>query len=602
MAAPAIRQTSSVVNYSGNPLTMTLPSVTAGSTLIAVTFQYAAATRTYTTTDDSGNRWFQAVLNGSTRTYQIDVAYNAVGSASTVTFSNTISSTGTTRYCVVVELEPCRLVGVTKFDNTDGDNTHYCAPSGEISTLQGDVRLFALTGCTADSGCTLTGSWVSQALLYSTAGSRLITLDSSTAFAGERGEWTGTNNRNSYPVMIALSAESNAPTKTIRLPDGEHASGGARPTIYYGPMQSYTCAQTNRTLNSASYKVSTYFVAPTSDTLASAWVYTNAVWGTVAGIGTLSLQAADADGVPTGSVLESKTFTPAAASWIATTGWTYALTAGSAYCLSVSNNDAAPATNYFSTAHGDNAIGSILTTGRWADGAVFTSRYYNGSTWAGAMAGSSGIFAQVAGGMYIGWPYGVAAGSNDTASDIYGPRGCVYAITMPGHAGLEYRIVGVRAGVAANGSPGDLRIRLYPYVARPVLGNGNVPQAGGIPCLNGSVWSPGTGAQSGAASERDLAVPVWVRGGSLVYVELTSPNSISNANCLNPTRIVGIPTSAVSMEDQLAILGVAGYKATYYAIGAATDMIGTSPTYWPHCSLLIDNMRTVRARSRQTWQ
>lgn len=604
MAAPAILQ-KSAVTYGSTNATVTLPSITAGSTLVGFTFQYGSAARNYTWSDDSGNRWHEGAKNaGGSRVTQIDVAYNVAGSASTVTFTHTASASAS-RYFVVYELEPCRLVAVQKFDNTDGDNTHYCAPSGEINTFQPDIRLFAVTGCTAESGCSTTGSWVEEDTLYSTQGGKVLTLASSSPFSGERCQWTGSNNRYSYNVLAAFSSESNALTKAIRLPDGQHASGGARPTLYYGPARALYAASTTRNLNNATYKLMTSFVAPVSEAIATLWVYLATYTGTVTNIGKVELQAADENGLPTGSVLESSTFTPSgtAPTYVEiTTGWTTVLTAGSMYCLSLTNTDAAPATNYYSSGHAADSVGSLTSIGSSADGGLMACRWYNGS-WSGASTPSSAMVLRMANGSYVGWPGFASTNGYNTASDIYGTRGYVVSLTMPGHAAVEYRITGVRVVLDNVGSPaGPMDIRVYPYTARPIIASGNLPAGGGIPCMKGSAWS--SGLTTAGATELDLVVPVWVRGGSIVNIELMSPLSQTAANCYNVGRTWGISTSLIPANVQLAMAGVKNVTAAYYpSLGSPTDDGASSdPPRYPTMAVLIDNMRTARTRSRQTWR
>lgn len=368
-------------------------------------------------------------------------------------------------------------------------------------------------------------------------------------------------------------------------------NGLSPPATYLGPGLGSVFSSTTRNLNSATNAVVNTFHVPRAMTLSEVWVWVNGVTGTVTNIGTIELTAAAADGTPTGSVLESKSFTPAASSWIQTTGWTTALTAGSDYCLSVVNDDAAPASNWFSTHHqASTTPGSFLDVGRHADGGSWTARFYSGS-WTSIFNRAGNMIAKMSDGSHLGGPF--HGGGADTASDLYGSsRALVVGTPIPGPASLQYRVVAVRVGVTDAGTPaGSLGIRVYPGTPK-ALTPSNAPLLGGFTTLRGSATTNG---YSASMCEEWLQVPLWVSGGSVVQVEFTGVNNANAANSHNLLRTWLLP-SGIPRADLCAMMGIAGQTAVY-CNGSSTTDVGADYLYC--VSLVLDSVRLTPSRSRR---
>lgn len=223
----------------------------------------------------------------------------------------------------------------------------------------------------------------------------------------------------------------------------------------------------NFVLSAAARREAYSFIVPRSGlSLDSVRFFCGTKNGTVvAGDAQCQLVADGTAGLPTGSVLETKTAdsAPAASTWNQWSGWTTALTAGARYWFVMANLNGTPATNNFGWNH---AAGSTVQGGCWGFQGGSLGWGWNkqessdsGSTWGASNPDGSIMRIKYSDGSYDGTGL-QTIGVITAANCVYDKRevGCVF--TVP--AGFNAYINQVAMIVWKNGTPaGSLRFRIY---------------------------------------------------------------------------------------------------------------------------------------------
>lgn len=203
MATPTHVQSTGWVEDVSDVVTLTLNSVVAGNTLVALVSQYSGTARTYTVVSSNGGDFTKRQDNNPGRVVQIWSLENVASGTHTITIT---SSAGATFEGLAVEIGS---ISTTPFDvanqndNTAGTTSHFCAPAGEIDTAAAVycICVGALSGTT--SGFTKGADWTTLG-----AGPTDRTIAqyriSAGALTDERGPWSSAAGRASTCAIASF--------------------------------------------------------------------------------------------------------------------------------------------------------------------------------------------------------------------------------------------------------------------------------------------------------------------------------------------------------------------------------------------------------------
>lgn len=190
---PAFVQTSSIVSSSGvSAVEITLTGVGAAASLFALILRAGSGSRTYTTTDDKGNTWHEAVTDVSSgRQHEIEYSDNVAGGDTiiTVTQSGGGSLGFNALVCEFSGLDSAGSLDVTSsFVESANSDNHFCGAVGEIDTAANVVCLAVgtLNSLSGVSGTNPGTNWTE--LGSSNTDIRQYRV-SAAALTDERGEW-----------------------------------------------------------------------------------------------------------------------------------------------------------------------------------------------------------------------------------------------------------------------------------------------------------------------------------------------------------------------------------------------------------------------------
>ncbi len=204
------------------------------------------------------------------------------------------------------------------------------------------------------------------------------------------------------------------------------------------------------------------FNLPFSKTLSKIWWMPDYIGGTP----TARFDVyATSSGTVGSSVANSSTLsgTPAANTYLQTTGFSYAMTAGTTYWIGVRNPNGTPGTNYFALRVNRNQLRSSAGYGSNPANFFFRESVDSGTSWTNdSYTGSFPFVLEFSDGTYWGVNQGELMRSADASTTyrVYSSREGGAYFTTP--AGPTINVCGVSFNVAKRGTPtGSLRYRLY---------------------------------------------------------------------------------------------------------------------------------------------
>ncbi len=223
MALASVQISTEISVSAGTSGNVTVTGVTSGNLLVCYINMTSSTARTFTTSDDKGNTWTEAVrqaIGGTARVSEIEYANNVAAGDTVVT----VTASGSCTFSAVIQeisgQATSSVLDTTSSIDEASTNSHVCsADATVIDTTVGTIVCCASTA-SGTFGTETAGAGYTAVLSAAQVGTFRQYQIFSGAVTNEQGAWTGTTARATAAVIAAFKVADAGATATVDVVGG----------------------------------------------------------------------------------------------------------------------------------------------------------------------------------------------------------------------------------------------------------------------------------------------------------------------------------------------------------------------------------------------